>query len=401
LLPLWACLNLIPEAGEELMYFASLIAKNLLRRKIRTGLTALGVALAVATFVALRGVADGFTRASLDTFEKRGVEVVIMAAGAANQISSDLDENLERRIAQVPGVRTVSPGLVELIELQRGNNSIGALVIGQRADSFLFQGTDVIAGEVFRPGEKRVALLGVNLANNLRKQVGDEVLIQNEPFRVIGIFRNFNVLENGSVWLPLTDLQELMVRKGRVTGFSVILQPPGPLAVPARTVCDQLNALTDERGKSLGLSAIPTAEHIQNAIHLKLISAMAWVTSVIAVGIAALGLVNTMAMSVLERVREIGILRALGWRQARVLGMILGESLFLSLAGAVVGILLALGAIRLLAAEPSVNGFIEGTVAVSIILQGVLLAVGIGGLGGSYPAYRASRLVPTEALRSE
>ena len=136
-------------------------------------------------------------------------------------------------------------------------------------------------------------------------------------------------------------------------------------------------------------------------MHIQVSRAMAWMTSIVAVLIGGIGMLNTMLMSVMERVREIGILRAVGWRKSRVVGMVLGEALVLSLIGAFFGILGAVLLTRFLATLPRVNGFLTGEIAPSVMLQGLGIAIIVGLLGGLYPAWRAARLLPTEAVRHE
>jgi putative ABC transport system permease protein len=110
---------------------------------------------------------------------------------------------------------------------------------------------------------------------------------------------------------------------------------------------------------------------------------------------------NTMLMSVLERTREIGVLRALGWRRARVLGMILQESLVLGVVGGVCGIFMGLGLGELLGMVPGTYGSIDLTYAPQLFVQAVVVALIAGVLGGLYPAWRATRMRPVEALRYE
>jgi putative ABC transport system permease protein len=128
---------------------------------------------------------------------------------------------------------------------------------------------------------------------------------------------------------------------------------------------------------------------------------MAWLTSVIALVIGAVGVLNTMVMSVFERTREIGILRAIGWRKSRVVRLILSESLLLSVAGAAAGIAAAVLLTRALTWWPLVNGLIKGEVALAVLIQGFFIALAVGLIGGAYPAYRGAHLPPTEALRHE
>jgi putative ABC transport system permease protein len=100
-------------------------------------------------------------------------------------------------------------------------------------------------------------------------------------------------------------------------------------------------------------------------------------------------------------VKEIGILRAVGWPPARVVRMVLGESVLLSLAGAALGTVGAVALTYLLTLSPRVSGFIQGGIAPVVIAQGLAITLAIGLVGGLYPALRAARLLPTEALRHD
>jgi putative ABC transport system permease protein len=123
--------------------------------------------------------------------------------------------------------------------------------------------------------------------------------------------------------------------------------------------------------------------------------------SLLALFIGGLGMLNTMLMSVLERTREIGVLRALGWRKRQVLGMILQESLVLGVVGGICGILLGLGLGGLMRLAQGTLGSIEPAYTPQIFVQAVIVALVAGAVGGLYPAWRATRLRPVEALRYE
>jgi putative ABC transport system permease protein len=108
-----------------------------------------------------------------------------------------------------------------------------------------------------------------------------------------------------------------------------------------------------------------------------------------------------MIMSILERTQEIGILRAVGWPAGRVIRMVLGESMILALLAAAVGTVGAIAGTHLLVLSPQVSGFVEPGVPASVIGLGFAVTVFIGLVGGVYPAFRAARLLPTEAIRHD
>ena len=134
---------------------------------------------------------------------------------------------------------------------------------------------------------------------------------------------------------------------------------------------------------------------------LQYVSVFTWVVSLVAVLIGGVGVMNTMLMSVFERTREIGVLRAVGWRPGRVLRMILGESFVLSLIGGGIGILLGIAAMRAMETSSAYGSFLSVTLSPLLLAQGGAVAIGLGLVGGGLPAWRASRLLPAEAMRYE
>ena len=133
---------------------------------------------------------------------------------------------------------------------------------------------------------------------------------------------------------------------------------------------------------------------------LKTIDTASWAISLLAVVIGGIGVINTMIMAVFERTREIGVLKAVGWKNRRILGMILGESIVLTLVAGVVGVIMGIVAIQLLMMF-GMDGFIQPVYTMNTFVKALGIALFVGLIGGFYPAYRASRLPPTEALRYE
>jgi putative ABC transport system permease protein len=383
------------------MYFATFLLKNLVRRKARSLLTILGIAVAIGTVVTLRGVSYGFERSFRANFEGRGIDLVVVAAGIPDQLRSNLAEDIGPRIEQIAGVRRVSSGLLELVDIDRGDSIISILVNGWRPGSAQLGQVAIVSGRTIRPEDAQAILLGATLTENLHKGVGDSVTMQGECFTIVGVYRSFDLFENGGAVVPLATLQRLMARPGSVTGFTVELEPARDKQALADAVRRQIDKLADASGKPYGITAQPTRDYVSGTIYIRMANGMAWITSAIALIVGSIGILNTMITAVMERTREIGILQALGWVRARVLGMVLGEALLLSLTGAAVGIGAAMLVIQWLAGVPQTSGFVSGGLSPVVVAEGLGLTLLMSLVGGLGPAYRAACLQPTEAIRHE
>jgi putative ABC transport system permease protein len=386
------------------MRFFQFVAKNVLRRKVRSTLTGVGVAVAIAAVVALLGVSSGFEQSSREMLSGRGVDLIVQRVGSGEFDTTRLDESIGDQIKQVPNVASVTPRLDETVKLN--NEPLGVKVSGFPDGSPMLEAfTRRIApgqGHGLQSGDKLSVLLGAILAKSLEKKPGDTVVIEGKPFKVAGIFQGGSMLENRAAVVDLADLQHLMGTEGQVLEFDIQLAPgiAGNEAAMDQ-VRKAIGGLADADGKPLHLDAKTTAQYVDNDNGIKLAGAMAWMTSSIALVIGAIGMLNTMIMSVLERTQEIGILRAIGWRKVRVMRMILGESFVLSLAGAIVGTGLAVLLTRVVSRLPAAEGLVAPDVSLRVILTGFLLSLVLGLIGGAYPAIRGASLAPTEALRYE
>jgi putative ABC transport system permease protein len=374
------------------MRFLTLIAKNVWNRPVRTALTAVGLSIAIAAMMILVGISWNFERSFLSIYRSKKIDLIVVRAGSSNQLASSLDVRLADRLRGIEGVADVAPSLMDTVAFE-DRNLASVLVDGWIGGSLLFRGIHVLDGRSLLPDDHRTAMLGRVLALNLDKKVGDRLDVAGESFQVVGIFESESLFENGALIIPLADLQKMMGREGQVTGLVI-----------TATASDRafLDALRRRIEASIpGVGATPARDFVAGDTQIRLAKAMAWATAAVALILGAVGMLNTMLMAIFERTREIGILRAVGWRRRRVLAMVLGEALVIALAGTMIGSLLAVAGLRALTLSPTARGFIDPNLPPEVLGIALVLGIGLSVLGGVYPAARAAALDPTEALRYE
>lgn len=371
--------------------FAGFAWKNLWRRRFRTLLTLGGIAMAIGAFVALVGFSRAFEHEWLRMYQSAGTDIAVVES---NFLSTMIDQSLGAKVSAIPGVDNVAPMIFNLIDL---TPEVNALVYGWQANSYELDSLTFTAGHSFQDGRQEV-IVGELLANSLNKKPGDILPIQGTDFTVVGVFHGGTALEAGAVIMPLDQMQIISSMQGKVTAFHVKLRP-----APAGMSQEQYvkHAEAEIESALPGIHAVPATERAANNQLVELAHSVAWGTSSIALLIGVLGIANTMAMSVFERTREIGVLRALGWKGRHVILLILTEATALGLVGGLLGIMVGWGALRLLSALPQTASIVSASVSPYHLLQSLLIAIVSGIAAGAYPAWRGAKLSPVEALRYE
>jgi putative ABC transport system permease protein len=358
---------------------------------MRAVLAAGGVALSVASFIALIGLARGHARAWERTLAGQGTDVVVGRRGAVELMSTSIEEPVGARIEAVGGVRDAAGELLDLVALDSGQTVV---ISGRSTDTFLWTSLQMVQGRLPSPDEPLAVAVGQGLADALGVGVGGHVDAEGSSFAITGVVRPVGALTSHMVFMPLERMQEFFHRRGVVTIFNLRLDS----SMNAAGVTDCLAALRREFPNLTFTEAHAIAD--ENPV-LRLADALAWSVSVVALLIGLAGVLNTLLMSVTERVREIGILSALGWGATRVTALIVCEGLILAGAGSLAGAAGGLASLQVLAMLPRVAGLIEPAVTARLIVEVIVAAVLLGGLGSLYPAWHAARLRPVEALKHE
>lgn len=370
------------------MQFIIVMSKNLLRRKARSCLTIIGIGIGINALVALVSISQGFIALWEEGTAVRGSDLmVVQKSESSNTLFSTVNASLKEDLKKLPGIKAVTSTLFDIVTI---DDWPWIPIYGQEPDAFVLSHLNIIEGGGLHSGEKGI-LLGKIIAQNLNRKVGDEVDIESDIFKVVGIYESSSLYENGLVIMYFDHLQELMAREGQASAFEVKVD--NPKLIP--TIKDSIESAFPS------LFAMEGKEAARSDFRLSLIRSLAWSVSGVALVVAAICAMNTMFMSVFERTREIGILRALGWKRGRVLEMILGESILLSILGGIFGFLLGVLVVKFISLLPQAQSLIYGKYSMKLFLQAMVISLFLGMTGGFYPAFRASRLSPLEAVRYE
>jgi ABC-type antimicrobial peptide transport system permease subunit len=208
---------------------------------------------------------------------------------------------------------------------------------------------------------------------------------------VVGVYETSVSYEASAGVIPLRDAQALAGKPRQVTMYGIKVQDPAQ----AEAIQQQLQAALPDVAISMA------SEFAENLPDMKSMNVMMVGIALLAIIVGGISMMNTMIMSVYERTREIGTLRAVGWRRRRVLTLVLKESVALSLLGTAVGFVSAIGLLWLMQGIPLWGDFMTIALSPNLLAMTVIIALLLGAIGGLYPAWRASNLSPVEALRYE
>lgn len=352
-------------------------------------MTTLGMAVAVAGFVALTGLTQGVQHSYAAGFEESGGDLVVSQKNSFSIDARVVSEKLASALAAIAGVEDVSGVLMSVVDADDAANIV---VAGWPQGSFLWQGLDHLEGRLPTQADQWPVVLGKSIADGLKKRVGDTITLQDQPYQVVGIASFSSVLNKNIALVPLKGLQTLNARDGTVTLFQIHLTRPLDPAKIA-TVRGRIEQV------AAGYEVGNTDEFTSNIHFFSLIRAIASTVSLVVMGMAALAIANTLLMAVRQRTFEIGILSAIGWTATRILRLILMEALIMSVIGAALGLGLGIVTMDLVSRMEVAAGLMERYLTPGIIAQALIAVFVAGSLGALYPALRAARLLPAEALR--
>jgi putative ABC transport system permease protein len=368
------------------MTWTGFVWRNLWRRPARTALTAAGVAIGVGLIVALLSIAAGVRNTASDLIHIGRADFGVFQASASDLTRSLLPASLTDRIESIDGVDEVAGIFLRVTDVE-GRES--TLVFGYDPDEFPARRLVIVAGR--RPqGEE--ALLGDTGAGSLGLQPGDVVTVEGRRFRIAGLYHSGNRFVDTAVVLPLTTVQAIAERPGEVTTFGVTV-------TPGRRPDDVAKLVESDIPGAVAVTEPGAVVKVDTSS--RLIVDAGWIFSVMALIVGGIGVLNTMAMSVFERIQEIGIMRAVGWRKRRIALLILSEATGIGLIALGLGLALGYVAAEVFTSQGRISTLAEPDFTAGVFAWGLAFALGVALIGALYPTWRAVSLRPIEALRRE
>ena len=388
--------------------------KNIRNRKLRSWLTVIGIVIGVAAIISLITISQGMQNAIEEQFDMLGTNRLFIApkgfTGPGSASTGLTDEDV-KTLESMSEFEYVTPGLYSTAQIEFHDEVKFLTVQSAPAKDYeIFNkdiGIDVVDGRMLKSGDKdsRNTVIGyrVAYADVFDDFIGvrNKIKVNGEEFRVIGIMEEIgNSQDDNSINIDLDTYREIFNEPDKVDAVTATVKNGLDIEEVKKKAEKNL-----ERARGDENFQVLTSSNIMEQINSVL-----GIIQVVLVGIAAIsllvgsvGIMNSMYTSVLERTREIGIMKSIGARNSDILYLFLIESAIIGFIGGVFGVLLGSGIAYLTGFIAKEAGFALLKIVFDwkIMLFGLLFAVLLGMFSGFLPSRQASKLSPVDALRYE
>ncbi|MBM7867457.1 FtsX-like permease family protein [Heliobacterium gestii] len=388
--------------------------------KMRSFLTALGIIIGVSAVITLVAIGQGASSSITDQIQGLGSNLLIVTPGQASQggvrmgagTLNTLTPEDVNAIAKVRTVSAVAPSVTKQAQLVYRNQNMAASVEGTSADYPRVRTIDLQAGRFFNKyeaqGQANVAIVGANVVENLfgdhsANVIGQKIEIKQIPFTIVGVLASQGgagmTNNDDKVFVPVTTAMNRLFGLTKVNTIYVSAQSTDAIDQAQADVTSTLRIQHNLSAKEDNDFSITSQAQILNTaqgitgIMTSLLAGIAAISLIV----GGIGIMNIMLVSVTERTREIGIRKAIGATRGVILRQFLIESIVLSLAGGIIGILIGVGGSQLIGSITALTT----KVTLTPVLFSFFFSMLVGVVFGVYPARKAASLNPIDALRYE
>ncbi len=371
------------------------ILRNMMRRKMRTGLTVFGIVIGIFALTVMGSMSEYFNTLIDNAIKQAGTNIGISAK--SGDFTSVLTPGDQKKVERVPGVRYVLPSAFDTLhELGTVNFGTPDLVLGEPAGfaQYDLPSATLKRGRWLERGDEYQAVIGSKIASEYKLDLGGTLTYRDHDFTVVGLINETQTSPDSFVVIPLDVMRRLLKAPDLIMGMTAVPENPAEID----TLAARIQAQVDTVQVTTPADAIKQAQQgiaVFNAILLG--------GSVLAVIVGGLAVINTMVMSVSERTPEIGLKKAIGASDLDIIREYVAEAGMIGLIGGLLGILLGTGLANLLnvTISQSLGGTDMFTVTPRLVVGSLVFAVLLGTGAGLYPAWSAARLDPVKALRSK
>jgi putative ABC transport system permease protein len=385
--------------------------RNIFRRKVRAGLTIFGIAIGIFALVVMGSLAEKLNKLVTGGLEYYGTRITVQDASSGMSFYGGMPIAVSKiaEIKKIPGVKSVYAS-VEILkdEVSSGVNfGVPPMIAGYDPVSMKDDPSGslkIATGKNIQEGDSRKAVLGADMPKKLNTKIGDTIDLHGEKFKVIGVLDKTFSAPDSYIMVNLPDAQELFLKslpsafqssvkkENLATALSVLVKngySPSEVTKQINEKVKDVKALDPDEFK----------KQIANSIAI--FNLIIYAVGLIALIVGSFSVINTMIMSVTERIREIGIKKAIGASNLRILREFVLEAAMMGLIGGLVGLALGWGTVRIINFITAPSGQIIFLTTPRLAIGAVLFSSFLGAFAGLYPAWFASRLSPIKALRSE
>jgi len=388
---------------------------NLKARKLRSWLTIVGIVIGVGSIIALFAISQGLNNSITEQFNKIGADkLFVFSKGAGDPIfRSGLTNDDAEALERLAIFESVIPTIVRSVTVGFGKDEKNNLVTGWPAEDlekFATEFDTPLREGIFPKRDGFTAILGFKAADELfdkKVRLRSKIEIEGKKFEVVGIFEPIGFEDDdNSITIPLKTAQRVFGTGDALTAITLQMKRG---VDPLFAVNEARKALAREKGERVKADPeeqsfeVVTPDQILAQFNtvLGIVQAVLIGIAAISLLVGAVGIMNSMYTSVVQRTREIGIMKSIGAKRRDIVIIFMIESAIVGGLGGILGVILGMVIAFLVEIAATTSGFILLDVQLSagLILFGIVFALGVGILAGTLPAIQASKLSPINAVR--